>query len=108
MKTLFIGYTRKVGSFTNEKTGELVEYSNRDLRFITDANPNTDVRGFSQFVEPKMKLAQLAQILKVPETDEAVDKALTALLNREVNLNYAPLGDKLSVVWFAPAEAITK
>ena len=46
MKTLFIGYTRKVGSFTNEKTGELVEYSNRDLRFITDANPNTDVRGF--------------------------------------------------------------
>ena len=55
-----------------------------------------------------MKLSQLASILKVPETDEAVDKALTALCNKAVNVNFAPVGDKLSVVWFAAAEATAK
>ena len=108
MSTILIGFTRKVGTFTSDKTGEVVAYSNRDLRFITDTNPDKDVVGFSQFIEPKMKLSQLASILKVPETDEAVDKTLTALCNKAVNVNFAPVGDKLSVVWFAAAEATAK
>ena len=100
MKTIFIGFTRKVGSFTNEKTGELVEYSNRELRFITDSSPNSDVIGFSSFVAPKMKLEQLAQILKVKKNDEEVDNALKALISQEVNTQFAPVGDTMSLVWF--------
>lgn len=105
MKTIFIGYTRKVGSFTNEKTGELINYSNRDLRFITEGGANNDVVGFSQFVAPKMKREQLSQILKVQDNDNAVDSALNALLNREVNTQFAPVGDTMSLVWFSAAQA---
>ena len=41
MSTILIGFTRKVGTFTSDKTGEVVAYSNRDLRFITDSNPDS-------------------------------------------------------------------
>lgn len=101
MKTVFIGFTRKVGSFTNRDTGELVEYNNRELRFITDSAPNSDVVGFSSFSVPKMKLEQIAQILKVQKNDEAVDNALKALISQEVNTQFAPVGDSMSLVWFS-------
>lgn len=101
MKTVFIGFTRKVGQFSNRDTGELVEYSNRELRFITDSTPNGDVVGFSSFSVPKMKLEQLAHILKVQKNDEAVDNALKALISQEVNTQFAPVGDSMSLVWFS-------
>lgn len=101
MKTIFIGFTRRVGTFTSEKTGEVISYSNRDLRFITDSGATSDNIGFSQFTAEKMKLSQLAQILKVNEDDKAVDTALNDLLSKNVNLQFAPVGDQMKLVWFS-------
>lgn len=116
MKTFLIGFSRSIGSFTSEKTGELIEYSNRDLRFITDSGANQDNIGFAQFTADKMKVGQLAQILKInnfdrmdkASQDNAVDEGLKKLINREVNVQFAPVGDKIKLVWFSAAEAETK
>ena len=55
MSTILIGFTRKVGTFTSDKTGEVVAYSNRDLRFITDSNPDSkhssDIEVFSPLIQ---------------------------------------------------------
>lgn len=32
----FVGYEEKKGSFTNKETGEVVEYHNYDLHFLSD------------------------------------------------------------------------
>ena len=101
MKTMLIGFTRKVGEFTNEKTGELIQYSNRDLRFITDAGTSKNNVGFTQFTADKMKLSQLADILKVAENDDAVDKVLSSLISKEVNVQFAPVGDQMKLIWFS-------
>ena len=104
--TLLIGYTRNVGQFASKDTGELIDYSNRILRFITNSGasisqPGKENIGFSQFGE-KLKLAELAGILGVPEDDKAVDNALNALLQKEVITSFAPVGDKMSLVYFSP------
>lgn len=104
MKTILIGFTRRIGSFTSDKTGELIEYSHRDLRFITDSGANSDNIGFAQFTAEKMKLGQLASILKVKEDDVSVDNALNALLSKNVNLQFAPVGDQMKLVWFSKAD----
>ena len=38
MAIILKGYELKKGSFTNEKTGELVEYNKVDLQFISNEN----------------------------------------------------------------------
>ena len=104
MKYIFIGFTQSVGTFTDKQTGEVVPYSNRNLRFITDSGANGDNFGFAQFTAEKMKLAQLSDILKVPKTDEAVNNALLGLLSKDVTCTFAPVGDSLKLVWFAKTE----
>ncbi len=44
MAIILKGYEVKKGSFTNEKTGELVEYNNVDLHFMS--NENEKCKGF--------------------------------------------------------------
>ena len=105
-KYLFIGYTQNIGKFTDEKTGEVIEYSNRILRFITNSGANSNVEGkaevgFAQFKE-KMKASDLAQILNVPCKDSEIDKALNGILQKEVIPSFAPSGtsDKLTLCYF--------
>ena len=104
MKTLFIGFTRNVGTFPDKQTGELIPYSNRNLRFITDSGSGGDNVGFTQFNADKMKLGQLAKILGVRETDNDVDNALSALLSKAVNTQFAPVNNEMKLIWFSPAE----
>ena len=101
MKIIFIGYTQSIGTFPDKNTGELIPYSNRSLRFITDSGAGGDNIGFTQFTADKMKLAQLSEILKVPKTDEAVNSALTALLSKEVNCQFAPVNNEMKLTWFS-------
>lgn len=103
--TLFIGYKRNVGQFTSKDTGEVVDYSKRTVRFITNsgqssANKGKEDIGYSQFKED-IKRAELAGILGVADTDDAVDNALNNLLQKEVITSFAPVGDKMSLVYFA-------
>ena len=100
MKTLFIGFTRNVGTFPDKQTGELIAYSNRTLRFITDSGANSDNVGFAPYEAEKMKLAQLAKILGVAENDNSVDTALNALISKEVNTQFAPVNGTMKLIWF--------
>lgn len=100
MKTVFIGYEKRVGSFPSKETGEIISYSNRFLRFITDSGASKSDIGFKSFTTDRLKLGELAEILGVPENDEAVDKALAALLNKPVRTSFAPKDDKMVLVWF--------
>lgn len=104
--TLLIGYTRNVGQFPSKDTGELVDYSHRIVRFITNsgattATPGKENIGYSQFSE-KIKRSELAGILGVPDDDKAVDAALDNLLQKEVITSFAPVGEKMTLVYFAP------
>lgn len=101
MKVIFIGFTQSIGTFKDKNTGESVQYSNRSLRFITDSGAVGDNVGFTQFTADKMKLAQLAEILKVPKTDEDVNFALTSLLSKEVNCQFAPVNNEMKLTWFS-------
>ena len=94
--TLLIGYSRNVGQFPSKDTGELIDYSNRIIRFITNSGQNSSTPGqehigYSQFAE-KMKRTELAGILGVADTEEAVDNALNNLLQKEVITSFAPVG----------------
>lgn len=106
VNTILIGYQRNVGQFTDKGTGELVDYSNRIVRFITNSGASSSQKGkenigYSQFSE-KMKLAELASILGVPESNEAVDNALNDLLQKEVITSFAPVNNVMTLVYFAP------
>ena len=103
-KYLFIGYTQNIGKFTDDKTGEVIDYSNRICRFITNsgANKNVDGKhdvGFSQFSQ-KLKAADLAAILGVPCDDKKIDEALNSILQKEIIPSFAPNGDKLALCYF--------
>lgn len=83
MATKFIGFKHKKGSFTNEKTGELVQYDNYSLYFITGNVP--DIVGYypSKYV---VKGDVICQVLGFDGkyTDEVISEHLHDLLNKEV------------------------
>lgn len=96
---ILIGFERSVGSFTNKTSGEVVEYSNRNLKLITDTGADASHIGFD-FFEEKVKMADLSRYLNVREDDTSVDNALKALIHKPVELSYAPRKGELAVVGF--------
>lgn len=101
MSTYLVGFERRKGEFANEKTGELIGYDNRMLRFITDDGHNKDNFGFAGF-ELKMKMSDIAESLGVPATGEAVDTSLKNLFRKEVDIIYAPRNNVMTVVGIRP------
>ena len=98
-QTILIGFERSVGNFTNKSTGELVEYSNRNIKLITDSGCDSTHIGFD-FFEEKIKMSDLARYLNVKSDDDTVDNALKSLLQKRVELSYAPRKGELAVVGF--------
>ena len=107
MKTLLIGYEIKKGSFTSEKTGEVIDYNNRILRFITDSGSTKENVGYAPFSE-KFKMTDLAKCFGVPETDVSVDAVLQNGLQHEWELAYRPVGDKMACVYVKQKKPETK
>lgn len=101
MSTYLVGFERKKGEFVNDKTGELVNYDNRVLKFITDDGNNENNFGFSGF-KVKMKMVDVARSLGVSENGNAVDTSLKNLFNNEIVLIYAPVNDEMTIVGFRP------
>ena len=95
--TILVGFERKVGNFTNKTTGEVVNYSNRIVHFISDDGANADNIGYA-FLDHKFKLAELSSLLNVREDDASVDNALKSLINKHVNISWAPRNGELVVV----------
>lgn len=102
--TILVGFIRSVGDFTDKKTGEKIFYSNRTLHFISDDGSDVDNIGFSPFDVEKIKLKQLSSILNRPEDDTAVDVALKSLINKHVNLHWAPRNGELVLVGLSEAK----
>ena len=98
-QTILIGFERSVGSFPNKTTGEVVEYSNRTLKLITDVGADESHIGYDSF-EQKVKMSDLSRYLNVRDDDTSVDKALIDLIHKPVELSYAPRKGELAVVGF--------
>lgn len=98
-QTILIGFEVSSGNFANKSTGELVEYSNRLVKFITDTGADSTHVGFD-FFEQKIKMSDLARFLSVKVDDYIVDNALKALIHKPVELSYAPRKGELTVVGF--------
>lgn len=103
-QTILIGFEIKVGSFTNKDTGELVEYSNRIIRCITDVGSDGTHIGFAPF-EEKIKRTDLARYLNIADNDTNVDNFLKTLINKPVEFQYAPRNGVLAVVGFKPVNS---
>lgn len=98
-QTILIGFERSVGSFTNKSSGEVVDYSNRVLKLITDVGADDTHIGYDSF-EEKIKMSDLSRYLNVRDDDVSVDNALKALIHKPVELSYAPRKGELAVVGF--------
>lgn len=100
MATKFIGYKRKNGSFTNEKTGEVVAYDNYDLYFITGGVP--DITGYYPSAY-KVKGNAVRQILGFESNagDNVVLQTLHDMVNNDVLLSVLSVDDKPVVTGLA-------
>ncbi len=96
--TKFIGYEISIGTFTNEKSGEVIEYSNRNLTFVTDAGADEKHVGFAPFQHKKVKMSQLSSWLNVKEDDKSVNNALDSMIDKVVMLDLAPRNGELTLV----------
>lgn len=105
MSTILIGFERRVGSFTDKSTGEVVAYSNRILRAITDDGADNDNLGFSAF-EEKLKMKDLAAYLNVKDDDISVDNVLKSLINKAVDFKRAPRDGTFQVVGFKAVPSV--
>lgn len=103
-QTILIGFEIKVGSFPNKDTCELVEYSNRIIRCITDVGSDETHVGFAPF-EEKIKRTDLARYLNITDNDTNVDNVLKTLINKPVEFQYAPRNGVLAVVGFKPVNS---
>lgn len=101
MSTIFIGFEIRKGKFLNEKTGEMIPYSNRMLRAITNDGADSSNFGFAAF-EEKVKSSDLSKWLNVSE--ESVDNTLKNLINKEVEFKRAPKNGEFVVMGFSPAK----
>ena len=103
-QTILIGFEIKSGTFTSKDTGEVIPYSNRLLKCITDTGADVNHVGFD-FFEEKIKLADLARYLGVKEDDLSVDEKLYNLIHKAVEFSYAPRNGTLAVVGFKPVKS---
>lgn len=98
-KTVLIGYEIKTGKFPNEKTGELIPYNNRVLRFITDSGVTSENIGFSQF-EVKLKMEDVARSFGIGINDQFVNETLSKNLHKEFEIHWAPKNGSMTCVGF--------
>lgn len=103
-QTVLIGYEIKTGKFPNEKTGELINYNNRILRFITDTGATSDNIGFSPF-EVKLKMEDIAKSLGIGQNDNYVNDTLNKYLNKEFDVIYAPRNGSMVCVGIRPKKS---
>lgn len=99
-KTILVGFTKNVGQFTSDKTGEVINYSNRELFCITNIGEDRKKYfGYTPFKE-KLKLSDLAASLGCAESDTAVDQKLDTLINKPIEFERAPRNGEFQVIGF--------
>lgn len=102
-QTILVGFERNVGSFTDKKTGEVIKYSNREVRCITDIGADDRNIGYT-FISEKFQMSALSVWLNVREDDNSVDNALKSLIHKPVEIAYAPRNGEMKPVSFKAVE----
>ncbi len=95
MAYVLIGYTINSGSMT--KDGQNITWDKREIRFITDVGSTDTEIGFSPF-EETFKCEELSKILHVQPA--LVNDALNQMLNKKVDVSFAPVKGELKVKSF--------
>ncbi len=80
-----IGFQSKCGQVTSDTTGEVIDWSNRTLRCVSDESTEDGYYGLA-FVSCKLKKVQVCRSLGISEksSEAAVDEALCRILNSEI------------------------
>lgn len=97
----FIGFEAQYGDFTSKDTGEVINWSNRLLRCVTDENLNANERGL-KIVEQKLKttLVVSSLSLKPDSSEEAVNRELEKFLNRYIKFDIGLVRGKYEIIGF--------
>lgn len=96
-----VGFNSMNGQFTSDKTGEVINWSNRTLYCITDNDLKKNEFGFAVF-EQKLKKSQVCASLGFDEnsSEKAVDDALCKLLESKIEFTFGRVGDEIKVNGF--------
>ena len=96
-----IGFEAQHGNFTSSDTGEVINWSNRLLRCVTDENLNDNERGL-KIVEQKLKTAYVISSLslKPDSSEEAVNRELEKALNHKIMFNIGLVKGKYEIIGF--------
>ncbi len=96
-----IGFQSQHGQFTSDTTGEVIDWSNRLLRCISDENIEEGEFGL-KIVEQKLKKVYVCRSLGISEksSETVVDEALCRILNSEISMTMGLSKGKFEVNGF--------
>lgn len=99
--TRIVGFLSQHGEFTSDKTGEVIVWSNRHLRCISDDGLDEGEYGL-KLVSQKLKTSQVCKSLgiSVKSTEKEVDEALLSILNCEIEMTVGIVKDEYEVNGF--------
>ncbi len=96
-----IGFEAQSGDFVSKESGEVIAWSNRLLRCVTDENLGNREYGFKN-VEQKLKTSLVIKSLGLNEnsSEQMVDDSLKNLLHRNIIFKIGLVKDKYEIVGF--------
>ena len=99
--TILVGFQAQFGTFTSDTTGELVNWSNRLIRCVSDESLENDEFGL-KIVEQKLKKSQVCKSLGISEdsSEDVVNKALCSILNAEISFTLGIVKKEYEIVGF--------
>lgn len=102
--TTLVGFQTQYGQFKND-SGENVDWSNRLLRCVSDANLEKGEYGL-KIVEQKLKKSQVCQSLGISEnaSEDAVDEELKKVIDCEISMKIGLVKGKFEIVGFRVVE----
>ncbi len=107
-----IGFEAQSGDFVSKESGEVIDWSNRLLRCVTDENLGDREFGL-KIIEQKLKTSYVIKSLGLNPncSEQMVDNALKNILNRCITWNLGVVKenskDKYAIVGFS-VEAVTE
>ena len=104
-----IGFEAQSGTFTSENTGEVIAWSNRLFRCVTDEDLGEREYGLKIF-EQKFNTAQVIAALNLNENSSelGVDSALKSILNKCITFEMGLVKGKFEVKGFKVIQEPTK
>lgn len=96
-----VGFNAASGQITSETTGQVIDWSNRILRCVTDEDLAEGDFGFAVF-EQKLKKSEVCKSLglNANASDYTVNETLCKFLNAQIEFTMGRVGKELKVNGF--------